>query len=361
MAETRAERKERARARQRYLGPDEVSMFCEQVALILKSGIPMHDGVEALCENYHDTRYADTFKKIENGVKETGSLADAVERTEIFPPYMVQMVRIGERAGKLDDVMEGLGLYYGRESKVHSAVRGAVAYPIMLMAMMAVVMMALVSQVLPIFTRVFRSLGTEMDASMTGVMNLGMAVGYGVLVVVALTLVMVLAGVILSRLGRQKQMNALIRRAFPPVCRVMEKTSAGRFASVLSMMMAAGFPIGEAMGMIPGVLSDEKTREKVRMCARQMSDEGVGLPTAIANAGLFAPVYNKMIQVGFSTGQMDRVMSRLADIHEEEVDDGIRRLVGLIEPSLVAILAVMIGGILLAVMLPLASILSGVL
>ncbi|MCL1964230.1 MAG: type II secretion system F family protein, partial [Firmicutes bacterium] len=210
-------------AKRGYLPPDEVSMFCEQVALILKSGIPMYDGIEALCQNYHDTRYAGTFLIIDAAVKETGSLAEALERAGIFPPYMVHMVRIGEKSGKLDDVMAALGVYYLRESKVRLAVRGAIVYPAVLAVMMAVVIGVLVAQVLPIFDRVFRNLGTEMSASMTTVMNVGLVVGRAVLVLVALALAALLAGVVLSKTGRQKQINAFVRRAFPPIRRGMEK------------------------------------------------------------------------------------------------------------------------------------------
>ncbi len=347
--------------RSRYLPAIEVAMFCEEVALILKSGIPMYDGVEALCDNYHDSHYAPMFKKIDQSVKDTGKLGIAVEEAGIFPPYMTQMVRIGETAGKLDDVMEALAEYYTRESKLRSSVRSAVIYPVVLVLMMAVIIGVLVSQVLPIFDRVFRNLGSEMDASMTGVLNFGVIVGQVMMVIVALLVLVLGAGFILSKMGKQDTINRIVTRFFPPIRRVMEKTSAGRFASVLSMMMTAGFPIGEAIEMTPNVLSDEKTRAKVERCAHDVNEKGVDLPKAIAAAELFEPIYNKMIQVGFYSGQMDRVMKHLADIYEDEIDDSIRRLVGFIEPALVALLAIVIGGILLAVMLPLASIMSSIL
>lgn len=244
--------------------------------------------------------------------------------------------------------------------KIRASIKSAIVYPVLLVLMMAVVIFVLVSQVLPIFDRVFRNLGSEMSASMTAVMNFGMVTGRVVLVLIVVLLALLLVGFIIYRTGHQQWLMSLVRKIFPPIRRVMEKTSAGRFASVLSMMMTAGFPIGEAIDLTPGVISDARTREKVEGISTAVRD-GEELPKAIANAGLFEPIYNKMIQVGYYAGQMDRVMEHLADIYEEEIDDGIRRLVGLIEPTLVAILAVIIGGILLAVMLPLASIMSSIL
>ncbi len=353
MAETKAKNK--------TLAPEETAMFCEQVALILKSGIPMFDGIETLCQNYKDSRYGAVFEQINARVKTTGNLYEALSGAGIFPMYMVEMVKIGETAGKLDDVMEGLGQYYARESKVRSSVKSAIIYPVVMVAMMAVVIGVLVSRVLPIFDRVFRNLGTEMNASMTAVMNFGMVTGRVVLILVAVLMVLVIAGFILYKTGHGQTVNRVVSRLFGPIRRVMEKTSSGRFASVLSMMLTAGFPVGEAITMSARVLTDDRTRAKVEKCAHDLNEEGVELPKAIADAALFEPMYNKMIQVGYYAGQMDRVMRRIADIYEEEIDDGIRRLVGLIEPSLVAVLAVVIGGILLAVMLPLASIMSSIL
>ncbi len=348
-------------ANKRFLSPEETAMFCEQVALLLKSGIPLRDGVEALCDNYRDTRYRGVFSALDRSVKETGSLHRAVADAGVFPPYLSHMVKIGEAAGKLDDVMAALSAHYAREAKIRASVRGAITYPIVLVLMMAVVVGVLVTRVLPIFERVFRNLGTQMSAPMTAVMRFGVITGRAVLWVIAAVLLLLLLGFLLSRAGKRRDMARLLGRLFPPVRRVMEMTSSGRFASVLSMMMTAGFPIGEAIALTPGVLADERTREKVSRCARAIAEEGVSLPQAIADAGLFEPIYNKMIQVGFYAGQMDHVMGRLADIYEEQIDDGIRRLVSLIEPSLVALLSVVIGGILLSVMLPLSSIMSSIL
>jgi len=336
-------------------------MFCEQVALVLKSGIPLYDGIETLCGNYGDSRYAAVFKNLFDTVRETGELYEGVNTAGVFPAYMVGMVKIGEAAGKLDDVMEALAAYYAREAKIRASVKNAIVYPVALVLMMAVVIGVLVSQVLPIFDRVFRNLGTEMNASMVTVMNFGMAAGMVVLVVVAALLAVLLVGYILYRTGRQGAMMRGVQRFIHPVRRVMEKMSAGRFASVLSMMMTAGFPVGDAIDMIPRVVTDERTRGKVAEVASQVREGGAELPQAIMNAEIFEPLYGKMIQVGYYAGKMDQVMGKLGEIYEEEIDDSIRRLVGLIEPTLVALLATIIGGILLAVMLPLASIMSSIL
>jgi len=341
----------------KYLPPDEIAMFCEQVALVLKSGIPLHDGVEALCENYKDARYGDKFEILDQVVRETGSLGEAVDAVGIFPPYMVNTVKIGERAGTTDSVMEALGAYYAREGQIKRAVKNAITYPLVLIAMMAIVIVVLVIEVLPIFTQVFRNLGTEMSESSVAIMNFGLAAGQTVLVLVAAIIVIAAVLFILYKTRLRDQVMTFIRKIFSPIAEITKKTSAGRFASVMAMMMSSGFPLEEALSLIPEVLSDEEAKKKVAKC-RELMAEGVSFPLAVETCGIFEGIYSKMIRVGFVAGQMDSVMVKLATIYEDEIDDSIRRMVSLIEPTLVAVLSIIIGAVLLAVMLPLASIMS---
>ena len=343
--------------RKKYLPPDETAMFCEQVALILKSGIPLHDGVEALCDNYKDSRYGEQFKLLDKVVKETGSLGDAVEAVGIFPPYMVNTLKIGERAGTTDSVMEALELYYAREGQIKRSVKNAITYPLVLVAMMAMVIVVLVIKVLPIFTQVFRNLGTEMSASSVAIMNFGLAAGQTVLILVGAVIIAAAVIFILYKTSMRERVMIFLCKIFRPIAEITKKTSAGRFASVMAMMMASGFPLEEALALIPEVLSDEAAKKKVAKC-RELMDGGESFPSAVEDCGIFEGIHGKMIRVGFVAGQMDNVMEKLAGIYEEEIDDSIRRMVALIEPTLVAVLSVIIGAVLLAVMLPLASILS---
>lgn len=344
-------------ANKKYLPPEETAMFCEQMALVLKSGIPLYDGVEALSANYGATKFGSVFEKLNDLVKETGSLYEAVSQVDIFPPYMVNSIKVGERAGTLERVMEALAQYYNRESQVRGAIRHAITYPLVLIALMAVIIVVLVIKVLPVFTTVFRNLGTEMSDSSLAVMNFGLAAGKGVLILVALVMAVALVIFLLMRTSKREAVTRFFTRHIRPIGNIRRKLSAGRFASVMSMMLASGFPQEEALNLASDVLNDPDAKEKVITCL-SMIEQGESFPDAIAKVNMFDPIYTKMIQMGYRTGQMDNVMEKLSTIYEQEMDDSIRRIVSLIEPTLVGILAVIIGAVLLAVMLPLASIMS---
>ena len=151
------------RRRQKGLPAMEVSLFCQQTAMLLKSGIPLYDGMEVLYENYQGTEYKAIFEQLYKSVQQGEMLYESVKEAEIFPDYMVYMLQVGEKTGKLDEVLEMLGDYYEREDKIEASIRSAVVYPLALVTMMAVVVSVLVIKVLPIFTDVFQSLGLELQ------------------------------------------------------------------------------------------------------------------------------------------------------------------------------------------------------
>lgn len=343
--------------RVKYLPTDEIAMFCEQVAMLLKSGIALYDGIEALCQNYAQTRYGDKFDRLNETMKRTGSLYEAVRALEIFPPYLVEMVRIGEEAGTLERVMQGLAQYYTREYQVRVTIRNAVTYPLLMVALMAVVVAVLVVQVLPMFSEVLRNLGGDLPASVAARMNAGMGAGALVLILMALVLLVVMTVALMLRTSKRERVLSFLQRTIRPLRFISDKLAAGRFASVMAMLIGSGFPLEQALKLVPGALTSGAVRDRVERIHAQV-EAGRPFADAVEEARLFEPVHSKMIRVGYLTGQTETVMERLSAQYQEVVDDAIRRLVSSIEPTLVAVLSIVIGGILLAVILPLASLMS---
>lgn len=339
--------------------PEEVSAFCDQIGLMLASGMMLHDGVEALSENYRDTRDYDTFKAMAQSVEEDGSLYRALKESGRFPAYMVEMTGIGERTGKLEQVINGMSDFYLRESRIKSAVSGAVTYPIVLGIMLAGVVAVLITRVLPVFDQVLSGMGMDMTASGNSLLAFGMGMGRAVLIVVGALVIAALVLLALMRTRWKPAVLRLIRRVFPPINRLNRHMAAARFASVMAMMMQSGFPMDEAMRITPAVMSDEDARDKLIKMQAEM-DEGVSFPDAIDHCGLFDKLHSRMIRMGHLAGQIDTVMRKVADIYEEEVDTLISSLISVIEPVLVALLSVVIGAILLSVMLPMAGVITSV-
>jgi len=174
---------------------------------------------------------------------------------------------------------------------------------------------------------------------------------------VAVVVIAVVTGVILMRTKHRDKVMNLVQKLMPSLQNLNKKLSASRVASVLSMMLSGGFPTGEALEMTSAVLSDKEAAAKVEDIRNKL-EEGSTFAEAVTSTGLFEDLHNRMITMGSATGKEDQVLSKLAGLYEEQVEDGITRLVAIIEPTLVALLSIVIGAVLLSVMLPMAGILS---
>ena len=344
----------------RGLTSAELSSFCSQVALILSAGLPLYDGMETLAETTKGTEYADLYESASKAVTESGSLYEALKKDDRWPTYLVEMTGIGEQTGQLESVMNGLSDYYAREDRIRSSVVSAITYPMVLGVMLVLIITIMLWKVMPVFQRVLNSMGAEMTGSGKVLMQLGSTVGWVVLVLVGLAILAVVVCAILMRTSARDKVLNLLRRLFPPLRTISMKLSSSRVASVLSMMLSSGFPTGEAMRLMPSILSDSEAAERVNGIHKDL-DSGVSFADAMANSKLFDGLHERMIRMGVAAGREDQVMSKIAGLYEEQVEDGISRLVAIIEPTLIAILSVVIGAILLSVMLPMAGILTSML
>lgn len=338
------------------LSGEELSILCEQIALILRSGLPMHDGVEALCEGYKNTRYEEPFSKLNEEVLNTGSLYEGMKGAGIFPKYMLEMTLIGEKTGELDNVMEGLSKHYTNESRNQRSIRSAIFYPLLLIVMMAVLIGVLIAQVLPIFDDVFASFS---GSASTGWMNIAMNAGKVVLILAGVVLFVFLAVLIVLKLDRSQTVKQWIVKIFPPIRKLNQKLNATRFASSLGMMMRSGYPLDQSLEMMKGLFDDKEMQEKMTKCHEAVS-EGADFADTVEKLEIFEPLHNRMIHMGSKAGQTDHVMGTLADLYSEDLDNQINRLVSIIEPTLVALMSLIIGAILLAVMLPLLSVMGSI-
>ena len=335
----------------------ELSIFCGQVALILEAGLPLYDGMETLAGADNKSENADMFQKASESVTATGSLYEALKNDDRWPEYMVEMVGIGEQSGHLESIMRGLETYYAREDRIRSSVVSAVTYPLLLAVLLAVIVLILLWRVLPVFRRVLEGMGVGLSESGAAMMRLGEVVGWIVMVLVVIMIIAALVIIVLLRTKHREKVLDFLKKIFPPIVTLNNKLTASRVSGVLSMMLSSGFPIDEALEMTEKVLSDPDSANKVKGIRKSM-DEGKSFADAIGEADIFSELHVRMIKMGSATGREDQVLGKLSNLYEEEVEESITHLVSIIEPTLVAMLTIVIGAVLLAVILPMAGILS---
>jgi type IV pilus assembly protein PilC len=341
------------------LSPRDISLFCSQVGLILEAGIPLADGIGAIEENIESSDGKEMVRRLRGKLEANGSFYAALRDSAVFPNYMVSMVEVGEKAGRLDNVVEVLAHYYDREDKLRHRVRNALLYPLLLVMMMAAVILLLLVKVLPIFNAVFLNLGSDVLSTAQSVTRIGTTIGQ-----CALVLILLLAAVLIFLLavsGRSAGGRSLPEPFlhFRPVKRIFRKIGSARLASVLSLLLSSGYDITETFELARRIFSDREMLRKIKQIKKDV-DSGVSVSSAMEHAGVFPAVYSGMIRLGAKTGTLDSVMKQLAELSGEEADASIERAISVIEPAMVAALSVVIGGILLSVMLPLMGILSSI-
>lgn len=336
---------------------EEISVFCEQISLILSANIPLYEGIETLESDYAGTAGEAAFRAMNEEMKASGSLAAAVEAAGVFPDYMTGMVRVGEEAGQLDAVMSSLAGHYMREAQIRSSAVSSIRYPLTLMGVMLLVIAVLVFRVMPVFRKAFASLSSGMSGTSAAMMQAGQTAGLVVLAAMLLLLGGCAVLALLIRSGKHPQLKDRLVKGVKPLAKLGRLMTAQKFASVMSMLLGSGFPMEQALELMQTVYDSEQDKALMRKTADRVL-EGETITAAIEATELFDPLYLRMIRVGFSAGQADEALGKVARLQAHEIDEGMARLISLIEPVLVIALSAMIGALMLSVMMPLAGVLS---
>ena len=337
----------------------ELSNFCSQISLMLRAGMPLETGLEVMAAK-RENKAVYSYENMHQSMLQTGSLYEAMKAEGAFPEYLVEMTGIGERTGHLEDVMRGMTAYYERESRMKDALRNAITYPLVLGSMLLLIVLILLWKVLPVFRRVLSSMGVATSETSSNLMQLGATIGWIVLAVVGTVLIGVVVCLLLLKTPLRDKLMRILRKCIPAMGDLSMRISGSRVASVLSMMLSSGFLMEDALETVPRVLDDGEAVEKVKKVSDKIN-QGDMFSDAVASSGLFDELHTRLLQTGVMTGSEDMVMAKIAATYEEETENSIARIVAIIEPTVVALLSVVIGAVLLSVMLPMASILTGLL
>ena len=341
------------------LSSGEIAAFCAQMAMVVKSGISISEGVGVMMADIKNPAGRAILETIHEQVEIGASLHTALVVSGKFPDYFLTMVEIGEATGKLDNVMDSLTDYYEREEAVSRMVRSAVTYPLVMIAMMVAVITVLIVQVMPIFNDVFQGLGAQMSGFSLVVMNFGQLLSrYSVVIVAALAGIAVLLWVLSVTKGGRGAIERF-RSSFFLTRSLYVKIASGRFASAMALMLASGMDVDQSLEMVYKLVKTPAVRDKIRRCQNYIVD-GSSFSEAISKVGMFSGVYANMVSVAFKTGSIDTVMEKLAIRYEEEANTQINNIISVLEPSLVAVLSIIVGMILLSVMLPLMGIMASI-
>lgn len=333
-------------------------VFCRELYQLVRSGIPVGEGLAMLREDETDRETRTWLDALCRSMEEGMPLASALRETEAFPAYMTDMVALAEETGRLEDVLLALQRHYDRQLRMKAEIRGAVAVPAALFAVMAAVVVLLITQVLPVFDRVFAQLGVRMGAVATGMMNAGAVLAKaGTGLAVVLVLIAAAALVVALAPALREKFTGWFRRSFGGRG-ILGQMAVARFASSMSMAVASGLTMEDSVELAAKLCGGAREIDEKTARCREAIASGESPADALAGSGLFAGRECRLLKLAERTGSLPETLEDLAARQEEAGLRRIDRIVGAIEPAIVVVTSALAGVILLSVMLPLMGLLS---
>lgn len=341
--------------RPQVLGPEELSVFCYELGLMVQAGIGSEESVGILAEDAGAPREKELLQRVHGVLLDGGSLSAALEESGAFPPYLLRMVEIGEAAGRLDQALSALSAYYRREADTRQALRRAIAYPAAMAVLIAVVFLALVARVLPVFQQVFDQLGVSLSPLARGLMAFGTVSRYAAAVFGGALALAALWALWMLRTERGRERLSRLLASTAPY-RAVDRS---RFASAMALMLSSGLPLDEAMDRSCALLAGSALTPALAACREKMA-AGTPFAAAAEECGIFSGLQAGLLNAGFRAGVSEQAMEELARRCQADAEEHLALLLSRFEYGLVAVLCVSVGLVLLSVMMPLLGVLSAI-
>lgn len=330
----------------------QISIFCKQFATLLKAGVPVAAGLDILYRQTENKKFKEALEDVYTEVQKGSQVSTAIRNhPKVFPSLMVNMIESGEVTGNLDNVMERLAVHYEKDAKINSRIKGAMIYPIALSVVAIVVVIFLITVILPTFTSMFTSSGTELPLPTRILLGISDFIrGYWYIAIAGVgAMAFIIHRYLNSKTGRY-QFDAL-KFKLPVVKGSIDKIVTARFTRTLGSLLRSGIPLIDALEIAGSVTGNVVIEEKVHYIASEV-EKGETLGVSLKRTPTFGPMVVSMIQIGEESGSLDQMLDKSADFYEQELEDAIDRLLKLMEPLLIVFMAVIIGFIVIAMALP---------
>ncbi len=336
----------------------DIAIFFRQFSVMIDAGLPLVQCLEILAANQE----SQTFQKTLNGVRTTveggSTLANAMRGyPNVFDDLTTNMIEAGETGGILDLILQRLATYVEKAVRLKSAVKSALIYPVAVVTIATLIVGALLKFVVPIFANLFAGLGVALPLPTRIVMGLSAFVGtfWWVILGGAVGVVFGLKQIRKHPTGRYYFDKTLLH--LPVIGTLLRKIAVGRFTRTLGTLITSGVPILEGLA-ITAKTSGNAVLEEALMKVRKAIEEGRTIVDPLRECGVFPNMVVQMIGVGEATGAMDSMLQKIADFYEEEVDAATRDMLAMLEPAIIGMLGLTIGGIVIALYMPLFAMIA---
>jgi type IV pilus assembly protein PilC len=337
-----------------------ISILCNQLYLMINAGMQVSEAFYLVSSVEKNGIFKKKLINVYNDIIKGKELYKSMElHRDMFPVFLIQMVRLGEQTGNLDIVLKNLYEYYERDSRIYSKLKNSMTYPIMVFITSSIVIMILLIKVVPQFTDTLITLGGELPV-VTREMMLFCAFFkkyYAAIVILFITIFMLLKHLFKSRGG--KEIIDSLKFRLPFIRSIYEKVVLSKFSRSMSTLLESGFNLISSFEICSGIIDNAVFKKKIETCLEEIK-KGESLSFAFSNLGIKNPLFISLIRTGEETGELETVLKKAADFYEKDIEELLKRLITLIEPAMVIILALIIGAFVAAVMLPVLNIMDAI-
>ena len=337
-----------------------LAISSRQLATMISAGLPLLKALHILAEQTDNKKLKTILTQVASDVEIGSSFSDSLAKHPIdFPPLMISMIRAGETGGFLEGALDALAVNFEKDSKLRSTIKSAMTYPVMVLCLSLVAVIVMLTFIVPIFKTMFEGLGSSLPAPTQILVNISQNMFW----IAPTLIVLIVVGFVWWR--RNKNTEA-VRRVVDPLKlrapifgKLAQKIAVARFTRNFANMIGAGVPILQALSVI-GATSGNYVIEQATKRVAESVRNGQSLSKPLADEPVFPPMVVQMMAVGEDAGSLEIMLTKIADFYDDEVQAMTEALTSLIEPLLIAFLGVVIGGMVVALYMPIFSIATAV-
>ncbi len=330
----------------------DIIIFCRQFSTMIDAGLPIIQCLDILYAQNDNKTFKKMLKEVKSNVESGQTLAEALRKyPKQFDDLFVNMIAAGEAGGILDMILRRLSAYLEKAAKLKAKIKGGMTYPLVTIVIAIVVVAIIMIFVIPVFEEMFSGMGSALPAATLVVVNMSRAIKSNIFYIIGATILFIYAMRRFYRTDKGRILMDDLLLKVPLFGDLIRKAAVAKFTRTTGTMLSSGVAILDALEIVAKTAGN-KTIEKAVFDTRTAIAEGRTMSDPLAESGVFPSMVCQMIAVGESTGALDAMLAKIADFYEEEVDQAVENLTALIEPFMIVFLGVVIGGLVVAMYLP---------
>ncbi len=337
-----------------------LAVASRQLSTMISSGLPLLRALHILADQTENKKLKEVFGRVANDVETGGSFSESLAKHPLdFPPIMISMVRAGEAGGFLEGALDSLATNFEKDAKLRGEIKSAMTYPVMVLLIALVAVIIMLTFIVPIFKNMFEGLGSSLPAPTQFLVNISQNMFW----IVPTIVVLVVAGMVWWKRNKNSES---VRRVIDPLKikapvfgLLVRKIAVARFSRNFANMIGAGVPILQALSIV-GSTSGNYV---IEMATRRIAESvklGQSIAKPLAEEPVFPPMVVQMMSVGEDSGSLEIMLNKIADFYDAEVEASTKALTSMIEPLLIAFLGIVIGGMVVALYMPIFSIATAI-